>query len=320
MREEASDILYNSKERRSNSINRNFVGDYLGLEHKPELRQFLAKRERVDFADSVNKFDRRFKVKKGPEKGQIKEVLKRKLEFGSITGVSMSSRQDDFFVLHESQYDSLLESSFKTEFLSLLCKRYEENIKRKLTLYFNDRVLLFQRGQGDLAQVKPGGKALTISVGDGLPKTSRHANGAAQFSRGHAPQGQTDVAHSAPQRQSRPPHGALPKLGSHKTQRSQASQRKQGNQDFLNVPDQGMSGAQRKKSIGQRPPPAPKPRPQPQRPQCRALYQYVGQDADEISFNVSDIFELVKEDPSGWWTGKIRGHEGLFPGNYVEKI
>lgn len=58
----ASDILYNSKERRKNSINRNFVGDYLGLEQKPELRQFLAKRERVDFADSVNKFDRRFKV------------------------------------------------------------------------------------------------------------------------------------------------------------------------------------------------------------------------------------------------------------------
>ena len=58
----ASDILHNSKERRRNSINRNFVGDYLGLEQRPELRQFLAKRERVDFADSVNKFDRRFKV------------------------------------------------------------------------------------------------------------------------------------------------------------------------------------------------------------------------------------------------------------------
>lgn len=59
----ASDILYNFKERRSNSINRNFVGDYLGMEEKPELRQFLNKRERVDFADSVNKFDRRFKVR-----------------------------------------------------------------------------------------------------------------------------------------------------------------------------------------------------------------------------------------------------------------
>lgn len=31
----------------------------------------------------------REKVKKGPEKGQIKEVLKRKLEFGSISSVSL---------------------------------------------------------------------------------------------------------------------------------------------------------------------------------------------------------------------------------------
>lgn len=31
----------------------------------------------------------REKVKKGPEKGQIKEVLKRKLEFASISGVSL---------------------------------------------------------------------------------------------------------------------------------------------------------------------------------------------------------------------------------------
>lgn len=59
----ASNILLNKKERRRNSINRNFVGDYLGLEERPELRQFLGKRERVDFADSVTKYDRRFKVR-----------------------------------------------------------------------------------------------------------------------------------------------------------------------------------------------------------------------------------------------------------------
>lgn len=58
----AASILYNFKERRRNSINRNFVGDYLGMEERPELRQFLAKRERIDFADSVTKYDRRFKV------------------------------------------------------------------------------------------------------------------------------------------------------------------------------------------------------------------------------------------------------------------
>ncbi|MEQ2178616.1 hypothetical protein GOODEAATRI_015909 [Goodea atripinnis] len=83
-----------------------------------------------------------------------------------------SSRQDDFFILHEAQYDSLLESNFKTEFLSLLSKRYEEVTHRKLTISFSDRVVVFQRGQGDMAQLKLGGKTLTIIIGDGLPKSS----------------------------------------------------------------------------------------------------------------------------------------------------
>lgn len=121
------------------------MGDYLGMEERPELRQFLAKRERIDFADSITKYDRRFKVqghtwgwgcrslpwvcgglvalsktpsppspalsqpikrdfiltpkyfyligrekvKKGPEKGQIKEVLKKKVELQAVSGVSL---------------------------------------------------------------------------------------------------------------------------------------------------------------------------------------------------------------------------------------
>ncbi|XP_011617670.1 unconventional myosin-If [Takifugu rubripes] len=374
MREEASDILHNAKERRKNSINRNFVGDYLGLEQRPELRQFLAKRERVDFATSVDKLDRRFKsikrdliltpkaiyligrekVKKGAEKGQIKEVLKRKMEFGSISSVSLSTRQDDFFVLHEFQYDSLLESTFKTEFLSLLCKRYEETTKRKLAISFSDRIefrvkkegwggggsrlVVFQRGQGDLALLKPSGKTLTITVGDGLPKSSKpsrknapqshvgggrnvnmraHQNGAAKFSRAPAHQ-PTEVTYTTPHR---PPSAILPKLNSQRAPRAPVqNQFNQRNMDFLNVPDQGMSGQQRKRSITQRPLPAPKPRPTPMGPRCRALYQYTGQDTDEISFDVNDIIDLIKEDPSGWWTGRFGGREGLFPGNYVEKI
>ncbi|XP_053701738.1 unconventional myosin-If [Synchiropus splendidus] len=373
MREEASDILYNSKERRKNSINRNFVGDYLGLEQRPELRQFLSKRERVDFADSVNKFDRRFKsikrdliltpkgiyligrekVKKGPEKGQIKEVLKRKLEFESISSISLSTKQDDFFILHESQYDSLLESNFKTEFVSLLAKRYEEVTRRKLTISFADRLefrvkkegwggggtrlLVIQSGHGDQAQIKPSGKTLMVTIGGGLPKSSKpsrknapqsqgrthisqrgHLNGAAKFSRG--PQ-QYHTQYSSTQQPARLPITGPPKLGSQKTSRTPAHQPPHhGNMDFLNVPDQGMSGKQRRRSINQRPLPAPKSKPPPPGPRCRALYQYIGQDTDEISFEVNDVLDLLKEDPSGWWTGRIHGREGLFPGNYVEKI
>jgi len=38
------------------------VGDYIGMEDHPELRQFVGKREKIDFADTVTKYDRRFKV------------------------------------------------------------------------------------------------------------------------------------------------------------------------------------------------------------------------------------------------------------------
>lgn len=146
MREEASNLLLNKKERRRNSINRNFIGDYIGMEEHPELQQFVGKREKIDFADTVTKYDRRFKsvkrdllltpkclyligrekVKQGPDKGLVKEVLKRRIEMERILSVSLSTMQDDLFILHEQEYDSLLESVFKTEFLSLLAKRYEE--------------------------------------------------------------------------------------------------------------------------------------------------------------------------------------------------
>ncbi|XP_006799838.1 unconventional myosin-If [Neolamprologus brichardi] len=278
----------------------------------------------------------------------------------SIPLKTVSTRQDDFFILHEAQYDSLLESNFKTEFLSLLSKRYEEGTKRKLTISFGDRlefrvkkegwggggtrIVVFQKGPGDVAQLKPGGKTLSVTIGDGLPKSSKptrksfppsygggrggrnhvapksHQNGGAKFPRG-PPNPQADITYSSPQKQGRPFQGGPPKLGSQRGPRPPApNQYNQGNLDFLNVPDQGMSGKQRKMSIHQRPPPAPKPQPRPQGPRCRALYQYVGQDTDEISFEANDVLDLVKEDPSGWWTGRIRGKEGLFPGNYVEKI
>ncbi|XP_045404091.1 unconventional myosin-If isoform X2 [Lemur catta] len=302
MREEACNILLNKKERRRNSINRNFVGDYLGLEERPELRQFLGKRERVDFADSVTKYDRRFKpikrdliltpkcvyvigrekVKKGPEKGQVCEVLKKKLEIQALRGVSLSTRQDDFFILQEDATDSFLESVFKTEFVSLLCKRFEEAARRPLPLTFSDtlqfrvkkegwggggtRSVTFTRGSGEVAVLKASGRVLTVTVGDGLPKSSKPTRkGMAQGRPRRSAPAPTRAAPGPPRGldrngvppsakrsplpleitsgggSRRPPQGP-PSSNLAASRRHRAQPPSEHNTEFLNVPDQGMAG------------------------------------------------------------------------------
>ncbi|MEQ2303466.1 Unconventional myosin-Ie [Ameca splendens] len=378
MREEASDVLLNKKERRRNSINRNFVGDYIGTDNHPEIRQFVGRRERIDFADVVVKFDRRFKtvkrdfiltpkflyligrekVKQGPDKGQIQEVLKRKIELNRIQSVSLSTLQDDFFIIHEEEYDSVLQSIFKTEFLSLLVKRYQEKTDKKLSLKFNNllefkvkkgrhlfsssgsRQIQFQVGQGDEVVLKPSGKILQVSIGPGLPKNSRPTrkdNRKSRYMGNQAPP--TYQNNTAPHNRG---GGALrghPAFLRGSTLRKQASmeqptlprlqnQHRPGNQlpqdqdmGFMSVPDQGAAGLHRRLSKEVKPlPGAGRPKPKPRSPQCRALYAYDAQDTDELSFNTNDIIEILTEDPSGWWFGRLRGKEGMFPGNYVEKI
>ena len=57
-----TEVVFGKKERRKYSINRSFVGDYIGLEQQPALRTLVGKREKIEFAESVIKYDRRFQV------------------------------------------------------------------------------------------------------------------------------------------------------------------------------------------------------------------------------------------------------------------
>uniref|UniRef100_A0A8C9TRL9 Osteoclast-stimulating factor 1 n=1 Tax=Scleropages formosus TaxID=113540 RepID=A0A8C9TRL9_SCLFO len=341
MREEASDLLFNKKERRRHSINRNFVGDYLGMDDRPELRRFLAKREKIDFANTVTKYDRRFKgikrdliltprclyligrekVKQGPEKGQVMEVLKRKIEVERILGVSLSTLQDDFLIIHEQEYDSLLECTFKTEFVSLLARRFEERSQRKLPLKFGNtlevklkkenwgpwsaggsRQVQFVQGQGDEAVLKPSNKMLQVSIGPGLPKSSRPTKKNFVTSRS------SGIHQNYPMRPAPGPPGKKHTRFFHCTLICSHIMFVMAHRQSVSRPTPG----------GGRPKPAPKPKPQVQ--QCKALYAYDAQDTDELSFNADDIIDIVKEDASGWWTGRLRGKQGLFPNNYVTKL
>jgi myosin-1 len=58
-----TDIFYQRKERRQNSLNRNFYADYIGLDEKPSLKTLVGKREKVEFSQTVTRYDKKFKVR-----------------------------------------------------------------------------------------------------------------------------------------------------------------------------------------------------------------------------------------------------------------
>ena len=63
-----------------------------------------------------------------------------------------------------------------------------------------------------------------------------------------------------------------------------------------------------------KPPPLP---PAKKLPTCIALFDYEGQEADELTFKVGDVITILSKEDEGWWTGNLRGKKGLFPSNYV---
>lgn len=330
----------------------------------------------------------REKVKKGPQKGQFIEVTKRKILLNQIVKVSLSTRQDDIFVIHvENDYGSVLESTFKTELLSILSKRYKELSHRDLQIEFTDqisflvkkegfmgagnKIMKFVQGRSDQMQIN---SSLVVAIGAGLPKNSRPgvrekvdtkivpghinvvSNGAAEGGRGAAPKSRSQqprpfapapggASHAAYGIVNKAPGGGRPPAPRHPAPgpprangpgvRMAAPQLPRGappgsgrprapvpNQSSVPALDPGRAGEKRKSmersTPGPRPPLTEKPRPKP-KTMVRAIYAYEAQETDELSFNEGDRIELIAENASGWWKGRFRGREGVFPSNYVEK-
>ncbi|KAI9351015.1 hypothetical protein BD770DRAFT_421212 [Pilaira anomala] len=53
-----------------------------------------------------------------------------------------------------------------------------------------------------------------------------------------------------------------------------------------------------------------------------ALYDYTAQAEGDLSFKKNDRIEIIEKtaDTNDWWTGRINGMTGVFPGNYVQEL
>ena len=52
------------------------------------------------------------------------------------------------------------------------------------------------------------------------------------------------------------------------------------------------------------------------------MWDYEAQDQGELSIRVGDVILILSgdSDPDGWWTGRLHGNTGIFPGNYESCI
>lgn len=68
------------------------------------------------------------------------------------------------------------------------------------------------------------------------------------------------------------------------------------------------------------PPPPSKPSALKKREIAVALYDYTAQAEGDLSFKAGDKIEVVTrtDEENDWWTGKLNGVQGVFPGNYVQ--
>ncbi|KAH9917360.1 BAR-domain-containing protein [Epithele typhae] len=68
------------------------------------------------------------------------------------------------------------------------------------------------------------------------------------------------------------------------------------------------------------PPLKPKPKAAPAVQYVVALYDFAAQADGDLDFRAGDRIEVVErtESTEDWWTGKLHGRQGVFPGNYVQ--
>ncbi|KII64242.1 Unconventional myosin-Ie [Thelohanellus kitauei] len=324
----ASELVYNRKERYSGTLNRRFFGNYYNLDDQPFMLKFIEKKEMVVFSAPVTVYNSKLKSalndlmitqknvyligremhKKGPQKGQTFDVLQLKLSYQNIKEINLRychfnfcPFQDDFMVLQTNENIShVIETPLKTELLFSIHKEYQKAVGRKPQITFIDTMDVFVKKENIFTKTH----CKLIVQSD--PKLGNNATVV------KASRGKLSVSVKPGLSSSSKPTISM---------RSQITAKKTANVS-ANPMSNFSSGAKAMNQIKvQGPAKNPElPKRKADVPRCKAIFDYSANEANELSFNAGDIIEILNEDTSGWWEGKLNNKVGLFPFNYVEQI
>jgi len=196
-----ADLLRGNKERCRDSINRQFIGDYihydLNFSLQDVMKHYLSQ-ETVVFADQIVKLNRRsrperrdfiitdqafYVVARAVQQNQAFYKLTRRTALADISHLSLSSLADQYLVMHvPREYDNLVENDKKSEIVAILYEYFYALTGQKLRVDFSDRItykiksgdtreLVFVKNEGaSFPILRKAGRTVKVEIASGLPK------------------------------------------------------------------------------------------------------------------------------------------------------
>ena len=155
---EAAKLLRGKKERRNDSMDRKWVGDYINYEDNFPLQDVMDpyKEELVVYADELYRLNKNGRLEKrfilltdkafyivlrSVKKKVVSWSVTRRIPLNTIGSVALSCLQDGFTVIKvPSEYDVVLECDRRTELIMLLRENFKNDTGRELEVTFSDTI------------------------------------------------------------------------------------------------------------------------------------------------------------------------------------
>ncbi|KAF2634948.1 hypothetical protein P280DRAFT_502182 [Massarina eburnea CBS 473.64] len=361
VRDEGHKILGNQKERRRFSLigSRRFMGDYLGIGNKGGPGEVIANaigisNEEVPFSCRAEVLISKLGRSSKPEARQlvltkknvyiVKQVLvnrqiqisaEKTIPVGAIKYLSCSKLKDDWFSIgvgSPQEPDSLVNCVFKTEFFT--------HLKTVLHGTFNLTI-------GDTIEYnkKPGKPAQIKTMKDpAVPRDDLYKSGTIHTGPGEPPNSASKPTPKGKQVAAKPitkgkllrpggPGGGPSKLASHPRPTPAAVPQPKPVPQPVTALSNGSAHARNTSTSSNRVPPPPPPPPPaaaaaaatppaPKEPTYRAMFDFAGQSAGELSIKKDEIILVTQKEGNGWWLASRldKSVSGWAPSAYLEEV